>query len=78
MVDIFDDLGGESGAIEAPVMTSLLRLASPPSGGYVLAEFHFDGDTVLRIPISSEAAEDLHMALGAWLASCEGSFAVKH
>ncbi|GLS20891.1 hypothetical protein GCM10007874_39080 [Labrys miyagiensis] len=77
MVDNIDDLTGDGGAIEAPVLTSLLRLASPPCGGFVLAEFHFDGNTVLKVPISSEAAEALHTALGIWLAS-EGPEAVKH
>ncbi|WP_413991061.1 hypothetical protein ACMDCR_02790 [Labrys okinawensis] len=77
MVDNIDDLTGDGGAIEAPVMTSLLRLASPPCGGFVLAEFHFDGNTVLKVPISPEAAEALHAALGVWLAS-DGPEAVKH
>ncbi|WP_146126954.1 hypothetical protein [Labrys okinawensis] len=78
MMDDIDDLDGKSGAIEAPVLTSLLRLASPPSGGFVLAEFHFDGDAVLKVPLSPEAAEALHTALGLWLATTGSEPPVRH
>jgi hypothetical protein len=73
-----DGLGHEDATVEAPVLTSLLRLASPPCGGYVLAEFHFDGNTVLKVPISAEAAEALHSALGIWLASAGAARPVTH
>ncbi|WP_448949795.1 hypothetical protein [Labrys neptuniae] len=78
MIDDIDDLEGKAGAIEAPVLTSLLRLASPPSGSFVLAEFHFDGDAVLKVPLSPEAAEALHTALGSWLATLEEPTPVRH
>ncbi len=77
MMDDIEDFEGTGGAIEAPVLTSLLRLASPPSGGFVLAEFHFDGDAVLKVPLSPEAAEALHAALGQWLATT-GAPPVRH
>ncbi len=78
MIEYIDDLETEGRAIEAPVLTSLLRLASPPCGGFVLAEFHFDGNTVLKVPISAEAAEALHTALGIWLAAAGVPKSVTH
>jgi hypothetical protein len=78
MSDPTDLHEGYDGSVVTPLLTRFRGLTTPDHRRFAVAEFEFEGGTIIRIPIAREAVASFNSALVTWMSRTAPRGVVRH
>ncbi|WP_284311283.1 hypothetical protein [Labrys miyagiensis] len=69
---------GNDCPVVTPLLTRFRGLTTPDHRRFAVAEFEFEGGTIIRIPIASEVVASFSSALVTWMSRTAPGGVVRH